>query len=771
MPKSDQKKFLLHVEETTSRDVTLHDQTSESIRRRLLNLPQQPSFSSMKKSVNKTNSDGRTHGNNPLQNKQESDATKREKRDKNHERNRQSKPDLNKNSNQNNDSKNNPLKNKIKEATKQQIKKQGKRLSKNVISRGSKKLKEKGVKAATKAAAKAVARLAKKFIVKAIALLGKAIGALIASIGLPAILVAAAIAILIVVLSTLSTISMGTGQSVDFLGEEAKELRAYIVELCDKSIDPNKPEQVPYRLPEELLAAVVQLDSWLEKNDGKEPDVEKMKKLLYKFYEALKPSFETEEFTEWTKTRTRSCEEVEKDKDGKETGKCLKYSEWKETVEKRTVRRLTKIVAWNGTATFTYQEEESEWSSGQTSQTKTMAYVIKDQNFEYDFTKLDEVLTANGFGEQDKKMFEYFYESATGVPMHYIDWLNGMAIDFGGMGPDFCFNGTVIPGEGVPPQYMPIYLSAQQKYGIPWYTLAAIHFIETTFSTNVNVSSKGAIGHTQFMPLTWIGWSYPGGNKYGNANIPREILTDPKMIKKYGGYGTDANGDGKADPWDLMDAIHSTAKYLKASGYLQNPRKAIRAYNHSEKYVNDVMSAAERFKNEATLKPTEAKTSETSETSTTSTDSLLSGGPCGGGGEIPPVSSGDFTRPAMGAITSGFGKRDSGMHYGIDIAKPGTVPVVAAADGVVSRSYLSTTYGNCIMIVHNINGVQYETVYAHLRNRAVSEGKTVKKGEFLGYMGNTGRSTGQHLHFEVHKGRWNISKSNAINPLLVIPAK
>lgn len=143
----------------------------------------------------------------------------------------------------------------------------------------------------------------------------------------------------------------------------------------------------------------------------------------------------------------------------------------------------------------------------------------------------------------------------------------------------------------------------------------------------------------------------------------------------------------------------------------------------------------------------------------------------GGGGSVsaPPVSSGNFTKPAQGYLSSGFGIRERNDHKGIDIAASGTVPIVAAADGVVIRSYYSTSYGNCIFISHSINGQIYTTVYAHMRQRMASEGQVVSKGQQIGLMGNTGASYGQHLHFELHKGEWNISKSNAINPVGIVP--
>ena len=140
-----------------------------------------------------------------------------------------------------------------------------------------------------------------------------------------------------------------------------------------------------------------------------------------------------------------------------------------------------------------------------------------------------------------------------------------------------------------------------------------------------------------------------------------------------------------------------------------------------------------------------------------------------------PVSSSNFIRPTQGVVTSGFGYRihpvygTKKMHHGVDIAKAGSVPVVASASGVVSYSGQMSGYGNVIIITHSINGKTYETLYAHLRNLGVGSMQTVSQGQTIGYMGNTGIGTGQHLHFEVHNGRWNSAKSNAINPRSVVP--
>ncbi|WP_129691712.1 murein hydrolase activator EnvC family protein [Gottfriedia acidiceleris] len=130
------------------------------------------------------------------------------------------------------------------------------------------------------------------------------------------------------------------------------------------------------------------------------------------------------------------------------------------------------------------------------------------------------------------------------------------------------------------------------------------------------------------------------------------------------------------------------------------------------------------------------------------------------------ISGGNFTRPAEGYLSSGFGYRsfDHEKHFGVDIVKKGSTPIVSVANGVVIRAYHSSSYGNVVFITHNINGKVFTSVYAHMQKYQVSAGQTITKGQKIGTMGNTGHSFGQHLHFELHDGQWNEAKSNAINP-------
>ncbi len=123
----------------------------------------------------------------------------------------------------------------------------------------------------------------------------------------------------------------------------------------------------------------------------------------------------------------------------------------------------------------------------------------------------------------------------------------------------------------------------------------------------------------------------------------------------------------------------------------------------------------------------------------------------------------NWVQPVEGVITDTFGTR-KGKHKGIDIAAPNGEAIRSVSAGVVTKSYYSDSYGHVVFIKHPEG---YETVYAHLHKRFVTEGETVKKGESVGIIGNTGISTGTHLHFEVHKGEWTIEKKYALDPIFM----
>jgi hypothetical protein len=123
----------------------------------------------------------------------------------------------------------------------------------------------------------------------------------------------------------------------------------------------------------------------------------------------------------------------------------------------------------------------------------------------------------------------------------------------------------VIDSFEIPPFLLPIYQACGTEYGIPWEVLASINKIETAFGTNLNVSSAGAVGWMQFLPSSWET------------------------------FGVDANGDGRKDPYNPVDAICAAAHYLNLSGGTNDLYNAILAYNHADWYVEEVLLYARAY--------------------------------------------------------------------------------------------------------------------------------------------------------------------------------
>jgi murein DD-endopeptidase MepM/ murein hydrolase activator NlpD len=122
-----------------------------------------------------------------------------------------------------------------------------------------------------------------------------------------------------------------------------------------------------------------------------------------------------------------------------------------------------------------------------------------------------------------------------------------------------------VPAQLSYDELLRLWQNAGQAYGVPWNVLAAINKIESNFGRNMGPSSAGAIGWMQFMPSTWLRW------------------------------GTDADGNGMADPWNPVDAIYSAARYLAASGAASDIRQAVFSYNHAWWYVEDVIQLAQLY--------------------------------------------------------------------------------------------------------------------------------------------------------------------------------
>jgi murein DD-endopeptidase MepM/ murein hydrolase activator NlpD len=120
----------------------------------------------------------------------------------------------------------------------------------------------------------------------------------------------------------------------------------------------------------------------------------------------------------------------------------------------------------------------------------------------------------------------------------------------------------------------------------------------------------------------------------------------------------------------------------------------------------------------------------------------------------------EFAWPVEGAVSSSFGRRWRGWHRGVDIVATEGTPIYAVAAGVVVVSGIEPRYGLVVKIEHDHG---FMTVYAHNLANSVEVGHRVAAGQEIGNVGQTGRASGAHLHFEIrHEGR-------AVNPLYLLP--
>lgn len=119
-----------------------------------------------------------------------------------------------------------------------------------------------------------------------------------------------------------------------------------------------------------------------------------------------------------------------------------------------------------------------------------------------------------------------------------------------------------------------------------------------------------------------------------------------------------------------------------------------------------------------------------------------------------------FHWPLQGVLTSGYGWRNSGFHYGIDIAAPLETPFYSTSAGQVTHAGYLGAYGIMVEVDH---GDGYRSRYGHASRAAVSVGQYVKAGQVVGYIGLTGNTTGPHLHFEI------LRNGEKLNPMNYLP--
>lgn len=293
------------------------------------------------------------------------------------------------------------------------------------------------------------------------------------------------------------------------------------------------------------------------------------------------------------------------------------------------------------------------------------------------------------------------------------------------------FSNTGLFGGGAPPPagWIQYFKQAAARYHGNTDTnefaalLMAICYTESSFSdSHSEVSSAGALGPMQFLPSTFQDY---GVNQLGYAaddiwNPDKAIMTAALML----------SGDGAAN------------------GSIGGIRKALWHYNQSVAYADLVVARIYYFAQYAGWTPTSGD--------------ILQPGSASTKGYYWPV-------PGFGTITDPFGPRIDpinhdrmGYHTGIDIAAPLLTPIIAPKDGVVEEvSYNDPIYGQHIYLRHDD---QVETFYGHMETimTGIVAGTPVKAGQIIALVGSRGRSTGPHLHFEVHYD------GKVVNPLLFV---
>jgi len=296
----------------------------------------------------------------------------------------------------------------------------------------------------------------------------------------------------------------------------------------------------------------------------------------------------------------------------------------------------------------------------------------------------DELRSGDDGSERDRRGRRSPLRNADGSPTRsnpgFVDVLPGPSTATGV--PNF-----IIRKFRVPPFLLPIYQAAGIEYGIRWEILAAINEIETDYGRNLNVSSAGALGWMQFMPSTWQS------------------------------YGTDANKDGRKDPYNPVDAIFAAARYLDAAGYSEDVRRAIFAYNHADWYVDSVLLRAR----------------------------LIAGVPADLIGSLTGLTEGRFPVHARARYADDLAEHGG---HSIDIFADAGAPVVAVNDGVIRRVARTPT-GGVRLTLEDVYGNRY--TYAELAAvfRDVRAGAPVQAQQTLGRIGSTTPGRAPHLDFAI----------------------
>lgn len=284
---------------------------------------------------------------------------------------------------------------------------------------------------------------------------------------------------------------------------------------------------------------------------------------------------------------------------------------------------------------------------------------------------------------------------------------------------------SFISVASIPAELMPVIKEMSEKYNIPVWFLCGLIWVESTFDVEAVNSDSGALGLMQVMPSNWkrltVGLGYdPEADK---PNPKAQIEVGIKVLLEHAKQA----GVDKVD-WDtrkLWQTQISPALALYGGyGKSEDPVTA------GEIYLNKIFKFANEFKISLEQK-------------------------------IWPV-------PGFTRITSGFKQRLHPIdkvvkqHEGIDIAAPVGTPAVAVTNGKVVYVGWLGAYGKAVVV----RDMVHDYLYAHLSDYAVSVDDEINIGDIIAYTGNTGKSTGPHLHFGISIG--NFRKGKWINPLDIV---
>ena len=283
----------------------------------------------------------------------------------------------------------------------------------------------------------------------------------------------------------------------------------------------------------------------------------------------------------------------------------------------------------------------------------------------------------------------------------------GMSVDVTGPSADLSLRSGAVPAD-----YEQLMLRAAGTCpGITAPLLAAQLETESGWNPRA-VSPVGAQGLAQFMPPTWVG------------------------------EGIDGDGDGVRDPFTPADAVASQASFMcrllaavTADQRLTGDRLdlALASYNAGLGAVRKHGTVPPYAETQAYIRRIRTLMAGYAEPAATT---------------VGPAPAGSWVRPIAGPMTSTFGPRWGRLHAGVDVGAPIGTPVYAASDGTVVAVGPANGFGRWVKLAHS---GAVSTVYGHISTWQVSVGEAVQAGQLIAYSGNEGRSTGPHLHFEVHR--------------------